>query len=128
MIQQQLLRRVIRPNIRAFLPQQPVPNTVRRRLVHLNEVKLEGAADNAFNRDRLAMKLHAEKSSELWRKLSIYVCIPALILASLNAWNLWNEHWEHWETLPPLDQRPQYSYLNIRTKKFFWGDGDKTLL
>ena len=50
---------------------------------------------------------------------------PAIILSALNAKNLWDEHWEHWEHLPPMSERPQYTYLNIRTKAFPWGDGDK---
>ena len=50
---------------------------------------------------------------------------PAIILAGLNAYNLWNEHWEHWSHMPPLEERVQYSYQNIRTKNFTWGDGDK---
>lgn len=62
---------------------------------------------------------------DLWRRLSIYVVIPCLILASINAWNLWNEHWEHWSHMPPLEERVEYPYQNIRTKNFFWGDGDK---
>jgi len=62
---------------------------------------------------------------DLWRKLSIYIVIPCLVLASINAWNLWNEHWEHWEHMPPLEERVEYPYQNIRTKNFFWGDGDK---
>lgn len=56
------------------------------------------------------------------------VVIPALLLASINAKNLWDEHWEHWEHLPPLEERVEYSYQNIRTKPFFWGDGDKVRL
>lgn len=63
--------------------------------------------------------------TDLWRRLSIYVVIPCLTLASINAYNLWNEHWEHWEHLPPLEERVEYPYQNIRTKNFFWGDGDK---
>lgn len=55
------------------------------------------------------------------------VVIPCLILGSINAWNLWDEHWEHWSHLPPLEERVEYPYQNIRTKNFFWGDGDKTL-
>lgn len=51
--------------------------------------------------------------------------IPCLVLGSINAWNLWNEHWEHWEHLPPLEERVEYPYQNIRSKNFFWGDGDK---
>ncbi|RJE16614.1 hypothetical protein PHISCL_11049, partial [Aspergillus sclerotialis] len=70
---------------------------------------------------------HAAATSDLWRKLSIYVVIPCLILGSINAWNLWNEHWEHWKHLPPLEERVEYPYQNLRTKNFFWGDGDKTL-
>ena len=53
------------------------------------------------------------------------VVIPAILIAGANAWVLWNEHWEHWSHLPPLEERPQYSYLNIRAKAFPWGDGDK---
>jgi hypothetical protein len=53
------------------------------------------------------------------------VVIPCLILGSINAYNLWNEHWEHWSHLPPLEERVEYPYQNIRTKNFFWGDGDK---
>jgi len=73
------------------------------------------------------VKKHAAESSELWRKLSIYVTIPCLVLASINAYNLWNEHWEHWEHELPLEERPEYPYQNIRVKNYFWGDGDKTI-
>ncbi|KAF2089976.1 COX6A-domain-containing protein [Saccharata proteae CBS 121410] len=91
------------------------------------ESGFQGAADNAFNRERAATKAHAAETSELWRKLSIYVVIPCLLLAGANAYKLWNEHWEHWAHEPPLEERPEYPYQNIRTKNFFWGDGDKTL-
>lgn len=60
-------------------------------------------------------------------KPSPSVVIPCLILGSINAYNLWSEHWEHWEHMPPLEERIEYPYQNIRTKNFFWGDGDKTL-
>jgi len=53
------------------------------------------------------------------------VTIPALLIASVNAYNLWNEHWAHWEHMEPLEDRPEYPYQNIRTRNFFWGDGDK---
>ncbi|KAK4145424.1 cytochrome c oxidase, subunit VIa [Dichotomopilus funicola] len=39
---------------------------------------------------------------------------------------LWNEHWEHWSHLPPLEERVEYPYQNIRTRNYQWGDGDKT--
>lgn len=52
---------------------------------------------------------------------------PFVILAGLNAYNLWSEHWEHWSHMPPLEERVEYPYQNIRSKNFPWGDGDKTL-
>lgn len=53
------------------------------------------------------------------------VTIPALLIAGANAYVLWNEHWAHWEHMEPLEERPEYPYQNLRTKNFFWGDGDK---
>ncbi len=53
------------------------------------------------------------------------VCIPVLIITSANTWRLWNEHWEHKAHEPPLEERVEYSYMNIRTKNYPWGDGDK---
>ena len=53
------------------------------------------------------------------------VVIPCLVLASVNAYNLWNEHWEHWEHMPPLEERTEYPFQNIRTKNYQWGNGDK---
>lgn len=85
------------------------------------------AKANAFITEREAMKKHAGESSELWKKLSLYGIPPFLLLGSINAYNLWNEHWEHWEHMPPLPERPEYPYQNIRTKNFFWGDGDQSL-
>ena len=40
----------------------------------------------------------------------------------------WDAHWEHVaheEHENPRAERPEYPYQNIRTKNFFWGDGDK---
>jgi cytochrome c oxidase subunit 6a len=62
---------------------------------------------------------------DLWRKLSIYVVIPALCIGAVNAWRLWDEHWEHKSHEPPVEERTEYPFMNIRTKNFFWGDGDK---
>ncbi|GJC85675.1 cytochrome c oxidase subunit [Colletotrichum tofieldiae] len=94
-------------------------STVQRRFA--------STSDNAFIREREAAKHHAAGTTALWRKISIYGCIPALGLAAANAYVLWNEHWEHWSHLPPLEERVEYPYQNIRTKNYQWGDGDKTI-
>lgn len=55
------------------------------------------------------------------------IVIPCLIVAAINAWRLWDEHWEH-KSHEPIEERVEYPYMNIRTKNFFWGDGDKVRL
>ncbi|PYI30748.1 mitochondrial cytochrome c oxidase subunit VIa [Aspergillus indologenus CBS 114.80] len=113
------------------LPQQlraaPVRSAVQRRLNHTESKLPSWAVDNEFNREREAVKHHAAATSDLWRKLSIYAVAPIVILGGLNAYNLWEEHWEHWDHMPPLEERTEYPYQNIRVKNFPWGDGDKTI-
>ncbi|KAG9247392.1 cytochrome c oxidase subunit VIa [Calycina marina] len=100
--------------------------SIQRRFASTEESAFVGAEDNAFNRERKAIKDHASSTSDLWRKLSIYTVIPALVIAGVNAKVLWDAHWSHWEHMTPLEERTEYSYQNIRTRNFFWGDGDKT--
>ncbi|KAG5997334.1 hypothetical protein E4U52_004472 [Claviceps spartinae] len=85
------------------------------------------STENEFIKERQRVKEHAAATTELWRKMSYYGVPVALVAASINAWVLWNEHWEHWDHMPPLEERTEYAYQNIRTKNFQWGDGDKTL-
>ncbi|KAK4102746.1 mitochondrial cytochrome c oxidase subunit VIa [Parathielavia hyrcaniae] len=84
------------------------------------------STENSFVRERQHVKEHAGATAELWRKISIYSVPPALLLAGYNAYNLWNEHWDHWSHMPPLEERTEYPYQNIRTRNFPFGDGDKT--
>ncbi|GAB7324616.1 hypothetical protein MBLNU13_g08503t2 [Cladosporium sp. NU13] len=149
-------------------------NAAARRFNSSVGAKLEGPADNAFNRERAAVKQHAADTSEerlevweeeigTWSSMSkskgfmarvlfmtieeaymqedvvqlhiadhwlptgTCVVIPSIILASVNAYRLWTEHWEHVAHGPALEDKPEYPFQNIRTKNFFWGDGDKTL-
>jgi cytochrome c oxidase subunit 6a len=53
------------------------------------------------------------------------IVIPSIILGGVNAYRLWLEHWEHQSHMPPKSEQPEYSFQNIRTKNYFWGDGDK---
>ncbi|KAF2000795.1 cytochrome c oxidase-like protein subunit VIa [Amniculicola lignicola CBS 123094] len=102
---------------------------LRRRMYSSEHGKtFSGAEDNEFNRERARIKEHAAESGEFWRKMTVYLAIPAMIVASINGKMRWDAHWEHVEHDPvPLKEKPQYAYQNIRTKNFWWGDGDKTL-
>lgn len=57
-----------------------------------------------------------ERSSQKMLTCALFysVCIPALFGAGINAYWLWNEHWEHWSHMPPLEERTEYPYQNIR--------------
>ncbi|KAF2793375.1 cytochrome c oxidase-like protein subunit VIa [Melanomma pulvis-pyrius CBS 109.77] len=102
---------------------------LRRRPYSSESPKLYGAEDNEFNRERARMNEHAAESGEFWRKLCLYVALPCLGLGAINAKLRWDAHWEHQaheEHVNPRAERPEYPYQNIRTKNFWWGDGDKT--
>ncbi|KAI9300899.1 cytochrome c oxidase, subunit VIa [Cunninghamella echinulata] len=66
-----------------------------------------------------AIKSHAAKSADTWKKISIFVCIPALAAASLNAYNLYEKHHEH--QLHHPKEWVKYEYINLRVRPFFWG-------
>ncbi|KAM5442510.1 Cytochrome c oxidase subunit 6A [Microsporum ferrugineum] len=108
---------ILRTAQRASIRSPVARNFVQRRLN-------SSVPENEFLRERAAVKAHAASTSDLWRKLAV---IPTLILGSINAYNLWTEHWEHWSHMPALEERVEYPYQNIRSKNYFWGDGDKTL-
>ncbi|KAH7126736.1 cytochrome c oxidase, subunit VIa [Dendryphion nanum] len=100
---------------------------VRRNYSSETPKQFAGTEDNEFNRERAHANEHAAESGELWRKLSVYVAIPCLILATINAKLRWDAHQEHAKHAPALEDKVEYPYQNIRTKNFWWGDGDKTL-
>ncbi|RGP63554.1 cytochrome c oxidase subunit 6a [Fusarium longipes] len=85
------------------------------------------STQNEFIKERQHIKEHAAGTTELWKKISLYGVAPCLIAAGANAYWLWSEHWEHWSHMPPLEERTEYPYQNIRTKNYQWGNGDKTL-
>ncbi|KAF7491436.1 Cytochrome c oxidase subunit 6A1 [Sarcoptes scabiei] len=60
---------------------------------------------------------------EFWRKVFLYVSVPALILSGINTFLMEMEHYNHYH-------RPEfvpYEYLRLRTKRFPWGDGNHSL-
>ncbi|KAF9291316.1 hypothetical protein BGZ68_004404 [Mortierella alpina] len=54
-------------------------------------------AANPWLAERIAVKEHAGPAAETWRKISLYVCIPATLAASANAYNLYAKHQAHLE-------------------------------
>ncbi|CAO0802227.1 unnamed protein product [Mucor circinelloides] len=72
-----------------------------------------------FETERQAVKVHAAESAETWKKITLFVCIPALIGAGYNAYNLYAKHLEHAKEHPK--EWVKYPYINYRGKDFFWG-------
>ncbi|CAH1638308.1 unnamed protein product [Spodoptera littoralis] len=59
---------------------------------------------------------------KLWKKMTFFVAFPAVGLGMLNAYLAHQEHAhaEHPEFKP-------YDFMRIRSKRFPWGDGQKSL-
>ncbi|KAH9837037.1 mitochondrial cytochrome c oxidase subunit VIa [Rhodofomes roseus] len=91
-----------------------------------NDVNMD--AVKRFWEKQAAESEHAGQTSELWRKISYYVCIPAVIVTSIWVYKVETEHMEHFEhlkaenggKLPPV---PNYEYINMRKSgPFPWGN------
>ncbi|EIM92611.1 X15341 cytochrome C oxidase subunit [Stereum hirsutum FP-91666 SS1] len=75
---------------------------------------------------REAIKEHANGTTDLWRKISYFVAVPAIVACTLWVRNTENDHSEHMDHLRAendghLPQPPDYPYLNRRNKPFPWG-------
>ncbi|PCH33861.1 mitochondrial cytochrome c oxidase subunit VIa [Wolfiporia cocos MD-104 SS10] len=74
-----------------------------------------------------ALQSHAAETANLWRRISYYVCLPAIAVTALWVRNLENEHEEHIEHVKAehggeLPEVPAYEYLNRRVSgPFPWG-------
>ncbi|CAN6640042.1 cytochrome c oxidase subunit 13, mitochondrial [Trichomonascus vanleenenianus] len=69
---------------------------------------------------------HGVHTADLWRKISIYVFIPALLLAGLSTYYVEAEHAEHRKHLN-LDEQKIYDFQALKIKDYFWGDGATTM-
>lgn len=58
---------------------------------------------------------------KLWKRLSLFVAIPAVGLCMLNT------YLEHQKMTVHRPEFVKYEYLHIRNKRFPWGDGTKSL-
>ncbi|KAI4527392.1 mitochondrial cytochrome c oxidase subunit VIa [Schizophyllum commune Tattone D] len=73
-----------------------------------------------------AVEQHAAETTDLWRKVSFYVCIPAMLLCGAYVYKKETDHLAHLEHLRHendgvLPQPPEYEYLNMRRKPYPWG-------
>ncbi|WWC88014.1 uncharacterized protein L201_002917 [Kwoniella dendrophila CBS 6074] len=84
------------------------------------------AGENEFVAKRNAVRAHAAETTDLWRKISYYVCIPGILVGAAWTYKLEAAHHEHLEHLKhenggEAPERPVYSYMNFRVKPFPWG-------
>ncbi|CCH42023.1 Cytochrome c oxidase polypeptide 6A,mitochondrial [Wickerhamomyces ciferrii] len=87
-------------------------------------------AAEAFKSHAKHEKEHAEGTTNLWRKISFFIAAPAIVATAINTYYVEAAHAKHREHLAHVsdeDWPKQYDFQNIRSKSFFWGDGDKTL-
>lgn len=87
-------------------------------------------AAESFKQSLNATKTHAAKTSKFWAKVGLTVALPCIFLTAINTYFVEKEHADHRKHLALVndDEWPtQYEFQNIRSKPFFWGDGDKTL-
>ncbi|RIA87706.1 cytochrome oxidase subunit VI [Glomus cerebriforme] len=86
------------------------------------------AVPENFVAKRKAVEEHAKSSSDLWKKVSLFVCPVALLVSSANALMIMKQHEAHNLEHPHHEvEHPPFDYQKIRHKPFFWGDGDHTL-
>lgn len=93
-------------------------------------VKVDAEAGKKFVENYTEKVHHSESITKLWKKLTYFVAIPAILLTAIPVGKVELEHAEHRKHLAHMsdDEWPvQYDYMNIRNKSFFWGNGDETL-
>ncbi|KAF8331502.1 cytochrome c oxidase, subunit VIa [Cantharellus anzutake] len=86
---------------------------------------------------RQAIKTHANafltslvssdiETSELWRRISFFACVPGVFLLALYVKQVEDEHHEHMEhvkaELGGEIPKPDYAWLGKRAKPFPWGN------
>ncbi|KAJ3491039.1 hypothetical protein NLI96_g987 [Meripilus lineatus] len=81
---------------------------------------------SSWTEKQVALKAHAAETANLWRKISFFVCIPGILIASVWVRNLEAEHAEHEahiraENDGHLPEGPAYEYMTRRVKPFPWG-------
>ncbi|CCL98293.1 uncharacterized protein FIBRA_00287 [Fibroporia radiculosa] len=74
-----------------------------------------------------ALRAHAAETANLWRRISFYVCLPAVVVTALWVRNVENEHAEHEAHIRAehdgqLPEIPAFEYMNRRASgPYPWG-------
>ncbi|KAI9480012.1 Cytochrome c oxidase subunit 6A1, mitochondrial [Coemansia sp. RSA 989] len=71
-----------------------------------------------------AAKEHAQTAVDTWKKISLFLALPACAIMSYVATKDELEHIHHLEHDPP--KFVAYPYLHVRKRKFPYGDGEHT--
>ncbi|KAK7694926.1 hypothetical protein QCA50_002114 [Cerrena zonata] len=84
-------------------------------------------AKASYHEKQLALEHHAAQTADMWRKISFYVCLPAIAACALWTRNLEKEHEAHIEHLihendGKYPQPPRYDFLYRRARPFPWGN------
>ena len=80
-----------------------------------------------FARARAEEEAHSVKALVMWRNISYFVAVPALLFLGVNSYLKEMAHFKHLEEHGREEYR-QFTHLALRTKPFPWGDGNHTLL
>ena len=81
------------------------------------ELKLteKAKSDMKFQSER---EHHAGKLGDTWKKISIFVCVPVILLTAVYAYKNESNHLGHFHK-----SETEHEYLFIRKKPFPFGDG-----
>ncbi|KII93865.1 hypothetical protein PLICRDRAFT_171571 [Plicaturopsis crispa FD-325 SS-3] len=84
------------------------------------------AKAKAFAEEAAHAEAHAAETTVLWRRISNYVCAPAMAVTGIWVYFTETEHLAHLEHIRQenggkLPDPPAYDYLNKRQKPFPWG-------
>ncbi|XDV48751.1 hypothetical protein PO909_018123 [Leuciscus waleckii] len=82
--------------------------------------KLLKSASLTQSRQLSAVAAHGEQAAKTWKILTFVVALPGVAVCMLNMYLRSQHHHDNPEFVP-------YSHLRIRSKRFPWGDGNKSL-
>lgn len=81
--------------------------------------------EHAFEHAGRAYKANISESTNLWRKITLFGCIPGSIVLGIYMYQVESEHAHHHEHVleenDGLPERPDYEYVNIKRRAYPWG-------